>query len=298
MATSLPISVVVPTYRRERVLVETLEAILALDPPPAELIVCDQTPAHEAQVESDLAALEESGQIRWIRLPKPSIPHAMNVGLLNAREKIVLYLDDDVKPSSGLLKAHFTAQSGGARIVAGQVLQPGEEPEPLEGEKFSFRSSVPQKISELMAGNFSVRRTVALALRGFDENFVGAAYRFERDFSDRALAAGHEILFEPAAPIRHLRASSGGTRAYGSHLTTIRPVHSVGEYYYILTSRTHRKARPILSRIMSSIWTRHHLRGPWWIPITLMAELSGLAWAASLTLRGPRYLASCKETPT
>ena len=35
-----------------------------------------------------------------------------------------------------------------------------------------------------MGGNFSVRRRFALTLGGFDEQFVGAAYRFEADFID------------------------------------------------------------------------------------------------------------------
>ena len=37
------ISVAIPTYGRDEVLVETITALLSLNPPPSELIVVDQT---------------------------------------------------------------------------------------------------------------------------------------------------------------------------------------------------------------------------------------------------------------
>lgn len=290
------ISVVIPTYQREQVLLETLEQVLALRPGPAELVVIDQTRRHEAVVEGMLSELDQRKRIRWVRLPRASIPCAMNEGLLRAKNDIVLFLDDDVAPSATLLEAHARAHREGALVVAGQVLQPGEEPEALKGADFAFRSSVPQTVSELMAGNFSIGRNVALGLGGFDENFVGAAYRFEREFSERARTAGHRIKFEPDASIRHLRAASGGTRSFGSHLRTLRPAHSVGEYYYILRSQASgRKLHRILSRLTTSIQTRHHLRRPWWIPVTLTAEVLGVLWALLLRLKKPRYLRASGE---
>jgi len=41
--------------------------------------------------------------------------------------------------------------------------------------------------------------------------------------------------------------------------------------------------------------TRHHLRRPWWIPLTLIAELRGMAWALALFLRGPKYPATTRN---
>jgi GT2 family glycosyltransferase len=142
-----------------------------------------------------------------------------------------------------------------------------------------------------MGGNFSIKRDLALKLGGFDENFVHVAYRFEAEFASRALAAGENILFEPSASIRHLKASKGGTRAYGEHLTTIRPSHSVGAYYYFIRSRSvPRRMASILLRPFRAIRTRHHLLHPWWIPATLFAEISGFVWAVALALRGPRLI--------
>jgi len=254
----------------------------------------DQTPEHRETTDRELARLEGTGKIRWIRLANPSITHAMNMGLEHAQNDVVLFLDDDIIPGKSLIAAHARAQSQqGCNIVAGQVLQPGEEPlsEESNGAGFRFYSSRRQIISELMGGNFSIKRDTAMRIGGFDENFVQVAYRFEAEFAARALAAGEKILFEPDASIRHLKASTGGTRSYGEHLTTIKPSHSVGEYYYLLRARNVRSRMPkILGRPIRAIRTRHHLSHPWWIPATLIAETWGFIWAVGLAARGPRLI--------
>ena len=290
------LSVVIPTYQRERVLVETIDYLLKLQPGRAEILVVDQTAEHEPDTQRVLSGLERAGNIRWIRLSTPSITHAMNVGLQEARGEIVLFLDDDIIPGADLILAHARAHSTpGCNIVAGQVLQPGEAP--VSGEqgagRFTFRSNRSQFITELMGGNFSIKRELALQLGGFDENFVHVAYRFEAEFAARALAAGEKILFEPVASIRHLKAQSGGTRSYGAHLTTVKPSHAVGEFYYLLRgSQVRYRILKVLMRPLRAIRTKHHLTHPWWIPGTLFAEAWGFLWAASLAARGPRLIAT------
>ena len=136
-----------------------------------------------------------------------------------------------------------------------------------------------------------MRRDRALALGGFDENFVRVAYNFEAEFSNRVKAAGEEIFFQPLACINHLKASTGGTRSYGEHLVTTRPDHAVGAYYYILRcSKGVGGLVLIFRRAVSSVITRHHLRYPWWIPLSLVAELRGFIWALRLSIRGPKYI--------
>lgn len=290
------ISIVIPTYRRESVLLDTIEYLLASDPPPGEIVVVDQTEQHEQATSDRLKAWHESGTIRWLRQSSPSITRAMNTGLEQSVCEVVLFLDDDIVPGPRLLAAHLKAQATGVcNIVAGQVLQPGEVSARAADADADFRfySSEPGWINEVMGGNFSVKRARALELGGFDENFVHVAYRFEAEFCDRAIAAGEKIFFEPDASIRHLKAQAGGTRAYGSHLTTTAPSHSVGAYYYLLRTRKggHR-FEGILGRLLHSIKTRHHLSYPWWIPGTLLAEILGLLWALRLLSGGPRLITS------
>jgi GT2 family glycosyltransferase len=291
----LTISAAIATYGREEVLLATVEQLLALARPPDEIVVVDQSAAHEPETARRLAGWHEHGRIRWRRRATPSIPAALNEALLAARGELVLVLDDDVELAGEIVQAHEQAHeqahaAGATAIVAGQVLQPGERPAELAGRRFEFRSSVAQEIDEFMGGNFSVRRDWAIGLGGFDENFVGAAYRFESDFAMRARRAGVGIRFEPRAAIRHLRAARGGTRSYGHHLRTVRPVHSVGEYYHLLVNRPPAALRRAVHRFASAAWTRHHLRRPWWIPATLAAEALGAVWAGRLALGGRKLI--------
>lgn len=290
---ALPLTVAIPTYRRDAVLVDTLRALLAAEPAVAEVLVLDQTPAHAPATEAQLAAWERDRRIRRLRLPCPSIPAAMNRALLEADAEVVLFLDDDIVPLPGLAAAHAAAHGGARELVAGRVLQPWDDGGDASWKDRGFAATEPRDVDRFMGGNFSVSRRAALAIGGFDENFVRVAYQFEREFADRWRARGGTIVFRPEAAIRHLKAPSGGTRAWGDHLTTIRPAHAVGAYYYALRSQPRgRRLAEFARRPFAAVATRHHLRRPWWIPVTLVAELAGMLWALGLAARGPRYCAA------
>ena len=269
MTSSVSITVAIPTYGRDQVLVDTIRHVLALDPPPAEVIVLDQTKEHVLEVARTLEAWHRSAAIRWLHLPEPLIPGALNRGLIEARHDIVLFLDDDIVPEPGLVKAHVNAHEQiKARLVAGRVVQPWQRENDFSCDKqFHFASCRPAWIEEFMAGNFSISRQLALKIGGFDECFVRVAYNFEAEFAHRWRNAGNGIYFEPAAKIHHLRATDGGTRMFGEHLRSVRPNHAVGAYYYFLRTWSGRKSMfKFLARPFRAISTRHHLRRPWWIP--------------------------------
>lgn len=292
--TSLPVSIVIPTYGRDEVLVDTLHALLALQAPAAELIVVDQTLQHAPGPEQALQALEQSGRVRRILQREPSIPQAMNKGLLAARQSRVLFLDDDIVPGAQLVAGHWEAhQAWPDALVAGKVLQPWHEGRSFApGAPFHFACDEPQWIAEFMGGNFSVPREAAVQAGGFDENFVRVAYRFEAEFAHRWLRRGGRIRYEPGAVIHHLKVQAGGTRSYGDHRSTWRPDHAVGAYYFALRTRTWRE---FVSRPWQSVATRYHLRRPWRVPATLVAELRAMAWAWRLHRAGPACLQGSPE---
>jgi len=287
------LTVAIPTYGRDGVLTASITDLLALDPPPWELLIVDQTPRHDADTEERLARWHELGRLRWLRLERPSITGAMNRALLEARGDRILFLDDDIRPDPDLLRAH---QRAGERdpeaMVAGRVLQPwhGEREDP-PGAPFLFNSLEPRSVQAFMGGNVAIPLARARALGGFDTNFVKVAYHFEAEFAHRWCESGGAIAYEPTALIHHLRAERGGTRSYGKHLTTLQPDHAVGRYYFLL--RTRPPAQALLGSIAAlfqSVRTRHHLSHPWWIPATLLAEVRGLAWALRLNAQGPALL--------
>jgi len=285
----LPISVAIPTYRREQVLLDTIGYLLSLEPSAAEILVLDQTEQHEPATLEQLQLFNDSGKIRWLRFDLPSIPKTMNRGLLEAAQDIVLFLDDDIRPEADLLTAHFAIhQIHNSVLVAGRVIQPWQE-----GVDFSkvrnlrFAALKIAWINEFIGCNFSVRRKNALCIGGFDENFVRVAYRFEAEFAHRFLKAGNRIYFEPRACIHHLKAVEGGTRTYDNFLVTAKPDHAVGSYYYYLRAG---KIIDFILRPLKAVKTRHHLRHPWQIPLSLLAEFRGMLWALKLFRGGPRYV--------
>ncbi len=295
MTSVLPsrVSVVIPTYRREGVLIASVEMLLSLADPADELLLVDQTEQHEPKTTECLERWSAQGNIRWIRQQPPSIAAAMNRGLREASGEVVLFLDDDILPDAALVSAHRKAHTTHFNtLIAGRVIQPWEEGIDFSAHAgFRFAGLRAGSIQEFMGGNFSVRREQALALGGFDENFVRVAYRFEAEFAHRFLAAKNQIWFEPDACLHHLHVVVGGTRSFGQHLTTIRPDHAVGAYYYVLRTRAGiLRFRDVATRMIRSVATRHHLRHPWWIPLTLLAELRGMIWALRLNSAGPKLM--------
>ena len=290
--TTLPISIIIPTYQREQVLIDTLTYLLALSSRATEIIIVDQTYQHEPEIEQQLRELQEQGKIRLIRLSHPSIPYAMNEGLLAAKCEIVLYLDDDIIPEPEIVAAHWHAhQEYKDVIVAGRVIQPWEEGQEILATKSPFAIKDSDWREKFMGGNFSVHVKQIIDLGGFDENFVKVAYQFEAEFAYRFLKAGGKIRFEPSACIHHLKVNSGGTRSHGHHLTTWLPNHTVGDYYYLLRAEGMQgRFLKMIVRPFRSVATRYHLSHPWWIPITLIAELRGILWALWLFWKGPSYI--------
>src|SRR5204863_4826474 len=191
---AMKLTVVIPTFNRPAIVVDTVRRLQALDPSPDAIIVVDQTVA----TNDDLRTMT----ITVLRLDAPSIPHAMNEGLLAAATPLVLFLDDDVEPAPNLIAAHRDAHADASIwAVVGQILQPGERPAHVDQSSddldFRFFAADGRFVTNVMAGNLSVKRDRAIDAGGFDENYVYAAYRFESDFALRLAAAGGKIWFEP-----------------------------------------------------------------------------------------------------
>lgn len=298
---AVKVSVGIATFNRGEMLLETIENLLDQRAPSLlEIIVADQTPQHPQEVERQLSALHDAGAIRHFRFATPSITHAMNSVLREARGEIVLYVDDDVIPAAGLIEAHRLAYGDSAIwCVAGQVMQPwneGTEPFHDRGGSaltrsldFHFNSTVRQTIENVVGCNFSVLRERAISVGGFDDQFTGAAYRFETDFAKRIVGAGGKVLFEPAAAVRHLKQERGGLRSFGEHLRSASAVHGVGDYYFAMHyAERFELLRYLSRRFRSNVLNRYTLRNPWFLPAKAYGELRGFFVARKQLREGRR----------
>ncbi len=297
------VAIAIPTFGRDDVLVDTIRTCLNQDEPAGELIVLDQTPVHTAEVGRTLSEWHAAGQIRWERLTRPSQPAAMNRALEITTKPLVLFLDDDIIAAPGFVAAHAVAHDNEHLwVVVGQIIQPWQEPTDIAPPasrigslkadlEFPFHSTRPLPIQNVMSGHMSVRRDRAMALGGFDENFFGAAYRFDTEFGRRVLRTGGGIVFEPKASIRHLRAERGGTRNQGNHLASASPKHGVGDYYFALLHGCRFDVGWYCAyRMVREVCTKFHLKHPWYIPVKLIGEMRALLWACQLVRQGPKLI--------
>ncbi len=307
-------SIAIPTYRRDSVLAETIRQVLTMQTASNEILIIDQTPLHDQTTEEQLSEWSQQGVIRWIRREQPSIPAAMNHALQIARTPLVLFLDDDIVPVSDIVQQHLLAHQTDAGLWAtvGQIIQPWQQssridpPRTLRGLRtdfdFPFHSTVEADVQNVMAGNLCVNRAKALSVGGFDETFMGSAYRFETEFAKRLILAGGRIRFLGSAGLIHLKAAAGGTRTDGNHLTSAAPHHGFGDYYYAFRHGSLIKAWVYsLQRMTREVSTRFHMRHPWWIPVKLLGELRGLMAgrrAAQRSERGRSVLPQNGSFPT
>lgn len=211
------LSIAIPTYGRDGVLIDTIAQVLALRPPTAEVLVVDQTETHNPDARARLETWSEAGAIRWVAQQPPSLTEARNRALREARGDVVLFLDDDVRVPPTLFDEHLRLYSNAdVAAVTGQVWNcrdPDRVPSldaPEQGTVAHSDVRVLCDARNISGGNHSVRRAVACAIGGYDPAFRGSALGEDLDFSQRLLLAGHRIVYNPAAWIIHLGVKSGG----------------------------------------------------------------------------------------
>ena len=95
------LSVVIPTYNRALVLARCLEALAAQDPPADEVVVVD-----DGSSDGTPDVLREHAWVHAIRQANGGRAAAKNTGVEAARGDVVLFLDDDVIATPGLVHLH------------------------------------------------------------------------------------------------------------------------------------------------------------------------------------------------
>ena len=210
----LTVSVGIPTYLRDCVLIDTIRQVLAQEPQPDEIIIVDQTPTHDDETDSFLREHHERGLIRHIRQEFPHVTKANNRILAESKCDVVIILDDDVQLSPGLFAKHVRHYADPSiKLVAGAFVREWD----VEAHLQSLQSNPGTRPSDfhddVRGGNMSVLRIAAIAAGGFDENFIGPAQGWENDFAIRlARIAGGKQIFDPQAWLLHLKTPVGGCR--------------------------------------------------------------------------------------
>jgi glycosyltransferase involved in cell wall biosynthesis len=224
-------SVVIPTLRRPGPLRETLESLLACEPPPDEVIVVDGDPEL-----SSAAVVEHLGSSVRILSSPLGMTVQRNNGLDAASGDVVVFLDDDVEVEPDLLRRLAETYSDPSVMGAtGRIIEPVQTRAGRPGSlvrrllhgskegKFT-RAGYPRYLSrfdreadlEFMQGCFmSARRDLAARVR-FDESLTGYALAEDEDFAYRLSRYG-PIRFVPGLRVVHkkLGFASQDSREFG-----------------------------------------------------------------------------------
>jgi GT2 family glycosyltransferase len=215
---SVAISVIIPTYRREAPLRRCLADLLVQHHPAFEVLVVDQSPDHEPETWAVLRALPPHA--RHVRLPRPSVTAAVNVGVRMATSPLLLFLDDDIEIHEPELLARHARHYGDPSIagVVGRIVNAerhGDLPRPAAAGALGFLDinfdhPHAMDVPTAAGANMSFRREVVERLGGFDEQYTANAFRWETDFSVRVTRAGYRIRYDPEARVIHHYGTPGG----------------------------------------------------------------------------------------
>lgn len=209
------VSLVIPSYNREELLVGTLRCAFAQDYPELEILLIDQTRTHAPETQAFLDANRH--RFTHVRPDFASVTRARNEGLRRAKGEIIIFTDDDVSFEPDFVSKHVAAHADGTQVVQGRVSEQGSrrptQPTWLTGSlRFKGGDNYDRDgvTNNITGCNFSITRDVVERIGQFDENFKGVSVREESDFARRAFKAGLRFKFSASAALFHHRSPSGG----------------------------------------------------------------------------------------
>ena len=226
----MKVSLIIPTYNREEVLVDSIRCALRQEGVDYEVIVVDQTPVHD-QATSDYLR-EVSSRIKYHYSEEKGLTRARNTGFRLSSGDVLVFIDDDTLFEPDFLAYHLKAHQDGCDVVQGRVIEEGS---PLHSRPIwitpwlKFRGGnncLHDGATNNVTGcNFSVSRAAYEALGGFDEGYTGRATREDSDFGYRAYKRGYKVWYASRASLRHLRIPSGGVKSAAASSVFLDPSH-------------------------------------------------------------------------
>ena len=209
---TIRVSVVVPTYKRPRLLSRCIDAIAAqnIAKDEYEIIVADDgDDVHTRELVSGYS--HRYGGESFIRYVPVTGTHgpaaARNRGWHLARGEIVAFTDDDCVPCADWLQQGLKAFSNDElAAVWGTVIVPiPESPTDYERDAARLQSA------GFVTANCFCRRTVLEAIGGLDEAF-SAPWREDSDLYFTLLERGYHVVAAPDAKVIHpIRPAPWGT---------------------------------------------------------------------------------------
>ena len=212
------VSIIVPSYQREKLLCETIGYLLAQDYPNRELLIVDQSSNHEPETARYLDSI--AGQVRYFHLAQPNLPAARNFGIRQSKGEIVVFFDDDlvIPPNtvSQLIPNYSNSDVWGLTGLVVSSSDPDRQIRSAYGkfvrrEKTLFEG-VTIRIGEFIGGFMSFRKAIFSRVGLFD-SWIGTqplACNEDLEFCRRVSVAGYGLYLDTRIRIHHVALAEGG----------------------------------------------------------------------------------------
>lgn len=206
------VSVVIPTHNRLPYLRQCLAALAAQRFPLDRLEVIVSADGCSDGTEAALAEASYPFRLDVLSQSASGAASARNRGAEAARGPLLLFLDDDVIASPGLVEAHVCVHAQEERrVVVGPYLLDKPEPGNFHAKalylfwKQTFDTLAdPEHLptyQDVLGGNLSLAKTTFVQTGGFDPRFACVE---DPEYGLRLLAAGFRFTFAVNARARHL----------------------------------------------------------------------------------------------
>lgn len=204
------ISLVIPTYQREKALETILTQLSAQPTLPNEVIIVDQGTAKDPlPILAPLLNRGVSCSYLFSRYPAPA--SSRNVGINAATHPVILFIDDDIEFLTDLVAIHsrYYEQEPELAGVGGHVVSKYS----YSKEYVFWNTFTPsgKYLSICIGANMSFRRDVLHKVGGFNAflRFTGE----EGELCHRIVKSGYRIRNGEEAVVAHL-SEPGGTRSW------------------------------------------------------------------------------------
>lgn len=200
----IKISVVIPTYKRPKLLIKCMEALMGQDFPFHEYEIIVVTDGPDEQTSSVIHQMAEERAFHHIIClslsSKRGPAAARNAGWKTAKGKLVVFTDDDCLPARDWIRNYYNAfLFYGSSLIAftGKTLVP----RPAKPTDFELNTAR-LETAEFVTANCACSKPTLEYLKGFDEAFT-MAWREDSDLEFRLIKARIPIVKIEEAEVTH-----------------------------------------------------------------------------------------------